>query len=125
MATSGVTSNVTFRAGYEIGSATVTAKGTAVNLATKPETSASLTLVAPPNTLQVNAGSAVGAFLDNVATLYGASATVRAQWLITGFRDWEGGDPAAASNSTANSRAPGWTNNTGHKVYLFPIVPAV
>ena len=125
VATSGVTSNVTFKAGYEIGSATVTAKSTAVNLATKPETSASLTLVAPPNTLQVNAGSSVGAFLDNVATLYGSSATAKAQWLVTGFRDWEGGDPAVASNSTANSRAPGWTNNTGHKVYLFPIVPAV
>ena len=120
---------VTLRAGYEPASGTsaavLTATSTSPSLSTQLTTNCTVTINVPSTVIEVGNGSNVSDFFTNVTNLYNKNATAKAQWLVTGFRDWEGGDPAVASSSTTNLRTPGWTNNTGHKVYLFPVVPVV
>lgn len=128
LTSSGVSSTITLRAGYEPASGTsasvLTATSTSPSLSTQLTAKCTVTISVPSILIEVGNGSNVSDFFTNVGSLYSKSSTAKAQWLVTGFRDWEGGDPDVASNSTTNLRAPGWTNNTGHKVYLFPVVPA-
>lgn len=127
LSSTGVEAKVTLKAGYELGSgskaATLTATGTAKNLITNPSASAVISISVPSQVIEIPTGGSFGNFLDTVATLYGRYQTAKEKWVITGFREWEGGDPTVASASSTNEHTPGWKNSLDHKVYLFPIVP--
>lgn len=122
--TTGASSVISFFAGYTVvgGSNSVQIKAT--NSASGTSQTISIAIEQPIQTIAVANNAYVGSFFDNVAAVYNAYATARAQWVITGFRDWEGGDPASSSADTSiptTIRNPGVQNTTGHTIYLYPI----
>lgn len=126
--TTGASSVISFFAGYTVvgGSNSVQIKAT--NSASGTSQTISIAIEQPIQTIAVANNAYVGSFFDNVAAVYNAYATARAQWVITGFRDWEGGDPASSSADTSiptTIRSPGVQNTTGHTIYLYPIKNAV
>ena len=116
--------SIYFKAGYTVGVFSLKVTQPTSGLST----SATIRIEQPAETVKVESGGTVGSFFSNVASVYGGSATAKAKWLITGFREWEGGDPTSSATETANSstqRDAGYKNTTDHAIYLYPIKSAI
>lgn len=119
--TAGVTSQITLWAGYTdvVGDKrpTITATGTLSGTSKTIR----IAITVPEQFIKLTKGERQGSFFTNVEHVYGKNAKAKAQWLITGFREWEGGNPDEPSSDSANSHSEGWVNGTDHSVYLVPI----
>ena len=128
LTTTGASSVISFFAGYTVVSGSNSVQIKATNSTSGTSQTISIAIEQPVQTIAVTNNAYVGSFFDNVAAVYNAYATAKAQWVITGFRDWEGGDPASSSADTSiptTIRNPGIQNTTGHTIYLYPIRSAI
>lgn len=128
LTTTGASSTISLFAGYTVVSGSNCVQIRATNSNSGTSQTISIAIAQPVTTIAVGNGAYVGSFFDNVAAVYNAYATAKAQWVITGFRDWEGGDPIASETDTTITttiRNPGTQNTTGHTIYLYPIRSAI
>lgn len=122
--TTGALSVISFHAGYTVVTGTNSVQIKAVNTVTGTNQTITIAIAQPIQTIAVANNAYIGSFFDNVATVYNAYSTAKEQWVITGFRDWEGGTPDSSSVDTTietTIRSPGVQNTTGHTIYLYPI----